>query len=333
MTGRSEPSFTIVVPTYQRKDSVCAMVAELGRIEYAGDWGIVVVVDGSTDGTAAALRSLPGPFNLRIVELPNAGLAAARNSGARESCADILLFLDDDMFAARDLLVRHASQYARGADAVHGAIPLHEDCPDNFLTRGIARWTGTPAGGSPHGRSISPFSLYGGHFSVRRAVFEKLGGFAEGFTANGGYGSEDADFAARLLPHHVLRYNRDAVCRHRHTVGARETLARARMTGIAQVEFSRRHPRHLGELVALNDGFRASNRLIYRPLASVPPLASAFVTAVAGLSERAMNSGLRNNRWIARLFHAALKVAYWSGVRSAGGFDSAARERVSRSAR
>ena len=58
---------------------------------------MVVVVDGSTDGTAEALRRLDIPFALKVVEQPNQGRAAAVNAGAGAAEGELLLILDDDM--------------------------------------------------------------------------------------------------------------------------------------------------------------------------------------------------------------------------------------------
>src|SRR4051794_33250117 len=93
------PSFSVVIPTYQRKDVVCDAVRALGKLMYDTHFEVIVVVDGSTDGTAPALRQLGCRFPLRVIEQENGGAAHARNTGAAAATGDILLFLDDDMIA------------------------------------------------------------------------------------------------------------------------------------------------------------------------------------------------------------------------------------------
>src|SRR4029078_6075176 len=93
------PSVSIVVPTYQRRETVCASVRALVALQYPGGIELIVVVDGSTDGTAAALRAIKTPFPNAIVEQVNGGAAEARNRGASLARNDLLLFLDDDMIA------------------------------------------------------------------------------------------------------------------------------------------------------------------------------------------------------------------------------------------
>ena len=75
---------------------------------------IIVVVDGSTDGTAEALAAIDCPFPLRVVEQGNCGAASARNRGAAIAVNDIILFLDDDMIADPRLLDEHARLHRDG---------------------------------------------------------------------------------------------------------------------------------------------------------------------------------------------------------------------------
>src|SRR5690348_2266423 len=98
--------FSVVIPTYQRRDVVVRSVAALNRQTFR-DFEVVVVVDGSTDGTADALREVEAEFALTILEFPNRGLSQARNAGARAASGEVILFLDDDMEADPALLEEH----------------------------------------------------------------------------------------------------------------------------------------------------------------------------------------------------------------------------------
>lgn len=60
MTGRSQ--FRIIIPTYRRIGVVVGTVAALNRQTHR-DFQVIVVVDGSDDGTAAALRNLSTSFS------------------------------------------------------------------------------------------------------------------------------------------------------------------------------------------------------------------------------------------------------------------------------
>src|SRR5439155_25515228 len=106
--------FSIIIPTHQRRDIVVANVSALERQD-CRDFEVVVVVDGSTDGTATALRSLSPTFPLTVVEQDNLGAAQARNVGAARAAGDILVFLDDDMEADASLLREHDRPHRAGA--------------------------------------------------------------------------------------------------------------------------------------------------------------------------------------------------------------------------
>ena len=54
----ASPSFSIIVPTYQRRDMVCESLSALSKLTYYGPLEIIVVVNCSTDGTAEAVGRL-----------------------------------------------------------------------------------------------------------------------------------------------------------------------------------------------------------------------------------------------------------------------------------
>jgi GT2 family glycosyltransferase len=91
---------TVVTPTYQRADRILRLVRALEDQTHPRDRFEVVVVDnGSTDGTAAALAELvaTSPLRLRVLRIEaNAGPAPARNAGWRAAAAPLVAFTDDD---------------------------------------------------------------------------------------------------------------------------------------------------------------------------------------------------------------------------------------------
>jgi hypothetical protein len=109
----------VIVPSYQRRDSLALVLEALRRQDAAaaGRFEVIVVLDGSTDGSVELLeawereRRLPG---MRWVRQANAGQAAARDAGAHMAAAPVLLFVDDDVVAAPDLVCRHLAWHAAG---------------------------------------------------------------------------------------------------------------------------------------------------------------------------------------------------------------------------
>jgi glycosyltransferase involved in cell wall biosynthesis/peptidoglycan/xylan/chitin deacetylase (PgdA/CDA1 family) len=313
------PSFSIVIPTYQRRDLVCQSVRSLSCLDYGGAIEIIVVVDGSDDGTAAALKKLDSPCPLRVIEQPNAGAGAARNRGAAVASGDILLFLDDDMICETDLIEQHARMYRDGADAVLGYIPLDPQTPAGFLSDDIAGYAKTML----EGFTVTPFDVYSGQLSVRRSAFEQLGGFDETLTSGALYGNEDCDFGVRLLESCDVRHNPKAVSRHRYVVSAREKMRRVRPLAAADIRFARKHPQ-LGErLFRTRGGVRPVTRFLYRPLSRVPGLPQLLSWLAVRATQIALKTRFHSNWLLAHVYMAARAITYWEASRANGGFPRA----------
>ena len=308
------PSVSVVIPTYQRRDTVCDAVRALDGLDYAGPIEIIVVVDGSTDGTAAALGQLQCRWPLRAIEQPNAGASAARNNGAAAATNDIILFLDDDMIADASLLEEHARLHRDGADAVIGDTPIHPASPVGFLPESVARWIASTSVKSP----LSPFDVFTGQLSVCRALFEELGGFDTAFTNAAAFGNEDADFGVRLLARCDVRHNPAAISRQLYVVTPRQYMERARRAVAADLGFVRKHPELARELFERKAYSRPLTRFIYRPLARIPLLPELLAGLAVGVAEFALKTPLRSSRTVARFFSGARSLAYWAELRASG---------------
>jgi len=282
---------------------VCRTIEALGQLDYPGAVEIIVVVDGSTDGTAKALAEMENRWPLRVIEQPNRGLSAARNRGGAEARHDILLFLDDDMTADPALLKEHARSYDDGADAVVG----HFIEPGEML-RALPR---------PGRETVkTAFGVFAGQLSVKRTAFKKLGGFDESFTANGGYGYEDTDFAHRLLKRYKLHRNARALTDHRLDIHPLRSIRRAERCALAEQLLLAKHPELADDLSDWTGTPRISNRL--RRLATVPVLPRVLATIAAVLAEAGLRTPLRSSPQVAALCDRAYTLAYWSAVRREG---------------
>ncbi len=88
------PFFSIVVPTFNREDSIIATV-EGCLSQRCGDFELLVIDDGSTDNTRQVLSEIDDPRLIYTVQ-ENAGPAAARNRGVDQSRGQYIAFLDAD---------------------------------------------------------------------------------------------------------------------------------------------------------------------------------------------------------------------------------------------
>lgn len=85
---------SIVIPLYNKRETIArALRSVLGQT--VQDFEVVVVDDGSTDGSADIVLSFAEP-RIRIITQPNSGVSAARNRGIREASSEMIAFLDAD---------------------------------------------------------------------------------------------------------------------------------------------------------------------------------------------------------------------------------------------
>jgi len=82
---------SVIVPAYNAQKTIGQCLQSLLHQRYAGAYEVIVVDDGSTDGTAAAC-----PEGVRVIRQNNTGPAGARNRGAEEAQGEIILFTDSD---------------------------------------------------------------------------------------------------------------------------------------------------------------------------------------------------------------------------------------------
>jgi GT2 family glycosyltransferase len=278
-----------------------------------------VVVDGSEDGSAEALRKMDVPFSLIVLEQPNRGRAVARNRGASVARGEILLFLDDDMEAHPRLLTEHDLSHREGADVVLGHIPLHPKSPSNFRSADVKRWADERAHrlSSPNARPALP-DLLTGQISLGRTTFHRVGGFDTSFTRDGSFGNEDIDFGYRLLLRGLkIMFNPAAISWQNYVVQPRQDLHQSRQAGHADVAFARKHPEQAKMIFALHGCEKWTNRWIWRPVVDLPLLnipLTAFSWLGLRLAERFTQSPA-----VAKLFYQAYAMEYWSGVQEAGG--------------
>lgn len=320
----ARPRISVIVPTFQRRDLVVQLVRALGRQRCDAPFEAVVVVDGSTDGTADALGALDTEFPMRVLQQPNRGLARTRNRGAADAAGEILLFLDDDMEPDESLLAEHDRSHRAGADAVTGVIPLHPDSPPTLLARGVAVWAEEQARRMSAPGYVPRFDeVVNGQLSIRREVFERLGGFDERFTAAGSYGNEDLDFAYRLIEGgYRVAHNPRAVSRQRYVVDAATYLRQQAQAGEADVALVRKHPDMAVSIFGKERARGRLHRVLRRPVLRAPRLAALATAPLRRLIVSRVDRG-HTDRLTTSLLFALRAVEYWRGVHRGGGIPGA----------
>ena len=133
-----EPTVAVVMPAFNEEEAVAASIRSLLTVDYPDEkLEVVVVDDGSTDGTPAEIeRVAAGSDVVRVISFPeNRGKRAAMAAGIRATSAQIIAFVDSDSSLERDALRRIVRGFA---DPKVGAIAGHAEV-ENSRASWIAR--------------------------------------------------------------------------------------------------------------------------------------------------------------------------------------------------
>jgi glycosyltransferase involved in cell wall biosynthesis len=189
--------------------TIGAQLQALAEQDHPQEWELIVVDNGSSDGTTNVVEQwharLPA---LRVVEAnARTGLAYARNVGASAAAGRVLAFCDADDLAAPGWLAALIAGTQR-ADIVGGRLELES------LNRESSRfWRSMSADdvSRPQALGYLPYAV-GANFAVRRETFEAVGGCDEAFVTCG----DDIDLSWRIQrAGGVLEFRDDAVMHYR----------------------------------------------------------------------------------------------------------------------
>lgn len=189
------PLFSVVIPTYNREDYVGSTLDSLLAQE-CDDWELILVDDGSTDGTLSLLHEFAAqrPERVRVLRQDHRGCAAARNYGAREATGEYLAFLDsDDLWFPWTLRVL-ADQIERNDRPAMVAITLHNFSDESEVARVPESPVQAEAGEDFLRDAMRMgFALGVAHTVCRREAYLKVGGCPE-INVNG----TDSDVLLRM---------------------------------------------------------------------------------------------------------------------------------------
>ena len=216
------PSLSVLIVTYDSAGAVAAGVPAIVA-ELRDDDELIVCDNGSSDGTADAIREL-APRATVIEAGANIGFAAGCNRAAAEASGDLLLLLNPDNVVSpgfRDAIELPLLE-GRGWSAWQGLVTDSGDASINTLGNEI-HFTGIAwAGGAGEPRAAAPDSPRevtfpsGAALAITRSAWEALGGFSEPYFLY----HEDTDLGLRLwLAGHRVGIEPRAVCEHDYEFG------------------------------------------------------------------------------------------------------------------
>lgn len=191
---------SVVVPTYNRRERLERVVDALFAQRTDVPFEIVIVSDGSTDGTDTYLSTLQAParggVSLHHAHQENMGPAAARNRGFEIARGEIVLFVDDDVVASDRLLDTHLEAHRRLGDDVVVIGPMLD--PIDHVMSPWVRWEQRMlykqyAAMDAGEYAATARQFYTGNASLRREHLVSVGGFDASFRR-----AEDVELAYRL---------------------------------------------------------------------------------------------------------------------------------------
>ena len=239
---------SVIIATYNRRERLRACLAALTlQSQPAGDFEVIVVVDGSTDGTEEMLAGLQLPYALQVISQNNSGQSRALNRGVEAARGRACLFLDDDILASPELIQRHLAVHREEPNRVGiGQIETRLPAKARWFAEGFARsWREHYAKLNQRLRAPLWTDCYGGNLSVPKAAFAQVGGFATDLLR--GY---DVELAYRLQTSGAsFVYLPEAVGCQDERKEFGELTADSENAGKASVDMWRRYPATLPHLL------------------------------------------------------------------------------------
>ncbi len=180
----SDKMLSVQICSHNRKNLLREVIYSLSDQTYPKDkFEIIIVDDGSTDGTDAMVEEVRSPVDLVFIKQAKEGLAAGRNKGILKARGAIILFIDDDVLADPRLVEEHVRFHETHSGCVvkgwvnHVPIMKRPSKP---------RWTI---------RDYSKAFFWTSNVSVEKKYLEQVGLFDEDFKE---YGWEDLELGLRL---------------------------------------------------------------------------------------------------------------------------------------
>lgn len=227
----------VIVPVFRDAHRASRTVEAVLRCVVPSSFSIRVRVvdDGSDDGTAERLSEQFGD-RIDLIRLPvNVGRSAARNAGAMDANADLLLFIDADCEPNDNQFLAAHLGAIQTADISMGAV----EGQDDGFWHAYQQAAQTRRDRLAHRTFVAHFTTQNVMIDAR--LFTSVGGFDEAFR---GYGFEDRDLAIRLAGSHARFTTAAGACViHRDALDLAQVCRKMEEAGATTSQvFAARHP-------------------------------------------------------------------------------------------
>jgi O-antigen biosynthesis protein len=225
------PPVSVIVCTFNGERTLAECLDGLCALDYP-DYEVIVVNDGSTDGTAACAASFP----VRLITTENLGLSMARNTGLEAATGEIVAYIDDDARPDPDWLRYMVRAFIEGDWAAVGGPNLAPP-NDGMVAECVANSPGAPMHVLLSDREAE--HVPGCNMAVRRSALLRIGGFDPRFRVAG----DDVDLCWRLATHDLkVGFSPAAVVWHHRRGSIRAYLRQQSGYGEAEALLERKWP-------------------------------------------------------------------------------------------
>jgi len=270
---------SVIIPVYNAARTINKTIgAILSQIEANPAVEVIAVDDGSIDATPEILKTFK---QIKTIRQENAGPAAARNTGAKAAAGEILVFTDSDTIPDDKWL----SQITRPFEnpeimATTGTYSIAN--PNSPLADIIQKEIAGRHSG------YDEFIKFGGTYNlaIRRSLFQKIGGFNEGYRRASG---EDNDLCYRILREgYLLKFVPQAIVAHYHPENPIKYMKEQFRHGFWRAKLYLDHPARIAgdnytgirELIETSSSLFCLAALV---LSAFKRLRESFIFKIAGL--------------------------------------------------
>ena len=216
-----KPRFVVIVPLYNKAPYVCKALDSIVSQTFR-DWELIIVDDGSTDGSAAICEEYLSTLytihrtpleNIRLFSQPNSGVAAARNRGVAESHGEFVCFLDADDWWEPTFLEEMDNLIAEYPDAgIYASNYIYYKPGKTHIALNLERGYIDYPKAYYEGSSMP---VWTGATCMPRKVFDDMGGFPLGIKLG-----EDFLLWAKTAIHYPVAYSEKPLAYYNNDVPA-----------------------------------------------------------------------------------------------------------------
>lgn len=298
----SYPRVSVVIPAYNRPDSLRRTLDTLSQQTYPADRYEVVVVDDGSEKDLSPVTREDYPFQLRYVRQANQGDAVARNTGAETAEGDYLLFVDDDIAldeACLEAFVDALQSHPRGV-IVGNLKTVFPDPPDPFH-RHLER--AFPRRAQENDGRIGFLECKSGFMAIQRGDYFVIG-MMQGLNERGANAWCDVDFGYRAHKDGYEFYRSPEAIGYHHDGALQDVWTfyeRSRKTGQLGAKLFAKHPELRGEIHTfldkepislVDDSLSMIVRKAFRAITAQPPVIWLMRQQIRALEHLAPSSSV-----------------------------------------